>query len=167
MTPATVRRASKYTSLVAIGCVAALWINIGQLAHHVDAFAPTSLRSHQQTSWVGQRPLRYASHVTSQKHHAVQSPFSFQKTSSTISRIDNTNPFCIQTSPTALNAGGYWMDLAASVFRYSGTVPFFEALGINALLFLVLQKKLFTMLTPAGYIHSMALGTMLWSTLGW
>jgi hypothetical protein len=166
MTPRTVRRVSKYASFVAIGCVIALSTSSGQLVQ-VDAFVPTSLRSHQQTLRIEQRHLRSSSPVNSRKYHGEQSPFSFQNPSpSTISRIVSTH-----TSPTALSvaggAGSYWIDLAESVFRCSGTVPFFEALGINALLFLVLQKKLFTMLTPSGFIHSMALGTMLWSTLGW
>jgi uncharacterized protein (TIGR00297 family) len=41
------------------------------------------------------------------------------------------------------------------------------ALGINAALFALLRSKLLTMLTPAGFAHSMALGTGLWATLGW
>lgn len=58
-------------------------------------------------------------------------------------------------------------DLAQSLFRYSGKVPFFEALGINAVLFAALKPKLFKMLTPSGYVNSFFLGTMLWNTLGW
>jgi hypothetical protein len=177
MTPTTVRRASTYISLASIASVLALWTHSGQLVAHVDAFTPTShLRSHQPTLFVAQRPLHSSFHDST-----CPLPFSFQKnpSSTIISRMDQiNNPFC-QTSRscsrTALNAGapggvlgGYsWIGLVESLFRYSGTVPFFEALGINALLFFVLQKKLFTMLTPAGFLHSMALGTMLWSTLGW
>jgi hypothetical protein len=180
MTPKTVRRTSKCISLVAIACVFALWTtSSGQVAQQVDAFSttPSSWRSHQPTSWVApHRPLHSSSHVTS------PSSFSFQQnpSSTIISRMDDKNNNAFgqtrsSSSRTVLKAGGgagggvggYWIDLIESVFRYSGTVPFAEALGINALLFFVLQKKLFTMLTPPGFLHCMALGTMLWSTLGW
>jgi len=57
--------------------------------------------------------------------------------------------------------------LAASVFADTGTVPLVQAFGINAILFSLLASKLATMLTPAGFAHSFALGTMLWATLGW
>ena len=59
------------------------------------------------------------------------------------------------------------VDLVGSIFRYQGPVPFLEAFGVNAVLFTVLQSKLNKMLTPTGFAHSLALGTMLWSTLGW
>lgn len=58
-------------------------------------------------------------------------------------------------------------ELALSLFRSSGKVPFFEALGLNFCLFLALQSKLFKMLTPSGYAHAFFLGTMLWNTVGW
>jgi uncharacterized membrane protein len=41
------------------------------------------------------------------------------------------------------------------------------SLGINAALFALLRDRLLTMLTPVGFAHAMALGTGLWSTLGW
>lgn len=59
------------------------------------------------------------------------------------------------------------VDLVGSLFRYQGPVPFIEAFGVNAVLFTALQSKLNKMLTPTGFAHSLALGTMLWSTLGW
>lgn len=54
-----------------------------------------------------------------------------------------------------------------SIFKTSGTVPFPQAMAINAILFTALSPKLLSMLTPTGFAHSFALGTMLWSTLGW
>lgn len=57
--------------------------------------------------------------------------------------------------------------LASSLFSTTGPVPFIEAFGINAVLFAGLSSKLFTMLTPTGFAHALALGTMLWTTLGW
>ena len=58
-------------------------------------------------------------------------------------------------------------DLIQSLFQYNGTVPFVQALGVNAVLFAALSGKLLTALTPEGFAHSLALGTMLWTTLGW
>jgi uncharacterized protein (TIGR00297 family) len=58
-------------------------------------------------------------------------------------------------------------ELMVSLFRSSGQVPFPQALGINVVLFWIARGKLLSALTPAGYIHALALGTMLWTTLGW
>ena len=55
----------------------------------------------------------------------------------------------------------------SSLFQFSGNVPFIPSLLLNALLFFSLRPKLMTMLTPEGFAHSLALGTMLWTTLGW
>jgi hypothetical protein len=57
--------------------------------------------------------------------------------------------------------------LAASLSSYTGNVPFLQALGLNVVLFAAFQSKLRTMLTPTGFAHAMALGTLLWMTLGW
>lgn len=57
--------------------------------------------------------------------------------------------------------------VGSSIFSYNGNVPFVQALGLNALLFAALNSKLRTMLTPTGFAHAMALGTLLWTTLGW
>jgi uncharacterized protein (TIGR00297 family) len=62
------------------------------------------------------------------------------------------------------------MDNVASyfnLFQTSGNVPLVSSLILNAILFFSLRPKLLTMLTPEGFAHSLALGTMLWSTLGW
>lgn len=59
------------------------------------------------------------------------------------------------------------MTVANSLFSSSGNVPFLQAFGLNALLFGALSSKLKTMLTPAGFAHALALGTLLWTTLGW
>ena len=82
-----------------------------------------------------------------------------------------TRPLHI-SSPSSRNVAlsswnGPLVDLVGSVFRYQGPVPFLEAFGVNAVLFAALQSKLNKMLTPTGFAHSLALGTMLWSTLGW
>jgi hypothetical protein len=58
-------------------------------------------------------------------------------------------------------------EVVTSLFRYEGQVPFVQAFGANAVLFGALSSKLNKMLTPTGFAHSLALGTMLWNTLGW
>lgn len=57
--------------------------------------------------------------------------------------------------------------IASSLLRSQGQVPFLQSFGLNAFLFTVCSPKLFTMMTTAGFFHAMALGTMLWTTLGW
>jgi len=47
------------------------------------------------------------------------------------------------------------------------TIPLPLSFAINALLFVILRSKLLKVLTPEGFVHSLALGTMLWHTLGW
>ncbi len=42
-----------------------------------------------------------------------------------------------------------------------------HSLSLNALLFYMLRAKLLEMLTPSGLAHAFALGTMLWTALGW
>ena len=49
----------------------------------------------------------------------------------------------------------------------SSIIPFSYALSLQLLLFATFRSKLLTMLTPSGYIHALALGTILWSTLGY
>lgn len=58
-------------------------------------------------------------------------------------------------------------NLIGSLFRYDGQVPFVQAFGINAVLFAAFRGKLLSALTPEGFVHAMALGIMLWTTLGW
>eukprot|EP00584_Thalassiosira_punctigera_P004261 CAMPEP_0172532850 /NCGR_PEP_ID=MMETSP1067-20121228/5754_1 /TAXON_ID=265564 ORGANISM="Thalassiosira punctigera, Strain Tpunct2005C2" /NCGR_SAMPLE_ID=MMETSP1067 /ASSEMBLY_ACC=CAM_ASM_000444 /LENGTH=202 /DNA_ID=CAMNT_0013317407 /DNA_START=53 /DNA_END=658 /DNA_ORIENTATION=- len=55
----------------------------------------------------------------------------------------------------------------STLLQNSGNVPFLPSLALNALLFFSLKPKLDTMLTPEGFFHSLALGTMLWTALGW
>jgi uncharacterized protein (TIGR00297 family) len=57
--------------------------------------------------------------------------------------------------------------IVTSMFRSSGQVPILLAFAINLVLFNIARSKLLSALTPSGYIHAMALGTMLWTTLGW
>lgn len=57
--------------------------------------------------------------------------------------------------------------MAKIVFAYEGNVPFAYSLGVNVVLFTILRTKLLSALTLAGFISALALGTMLWTTLGW
>lgn len=92
---------------------------------------------------------------------------SFAQTSR--ARVSSPLPLAFATSLQAsLQIGpGAVSDLAQSLFRSTGKVPFLDALGLNAILFSALQPKLLTMLTPAGYYNAFLLGTMLWHNLGW
>lgn len=54
-----------------------------------------------------------------------------------------------------------------SSFSYSGHVPMWQAAAMNALLFLILRKRIAKMFTGAGVPHAFALGSLLWSTVGW
>lgn len=73
-------------------------------------------------------------------------------------------------NPTEVAGGApaiFLRDVVQSLFQYYGPIPFAPALGINVVLFTALRRKLLSALTPAGFLHSMALGTGLWTTLGW
>lgn len=54
-----------------------------------------------------------------------------------------------------------------TIFTTSSTVPILASFGVNAILFVALKSKLDKLLTQEGFFHSLALGTMLWNTLGW
>jgi len=54
-----------------------------------------------------------------------------------------------------------------SIFTSSQTVPLYLSLAVNTSLFVALRDKLNKVLTPEGYMHALALGTMLWHCLGW
>jgi uncharacterized protein (TIGR00297 family) len=68
-----------------------------------------------------------------------------------------------------LSLGGFdnISSIAETLFATTSTVPLLPSFALNAFLFLILKSKLSKMLTPEGYYHSLALGTMLWHTLGW
>jgi hypothetical protein len=56
---------------------------------------------------------------------------------------------------------------ALTLFSSHGQVPLWQALGLNAFLFGILRTKLLKVLTPEGFAHALALGTLTWTTLGW
>ena len=73
------------------------------------------------------------------------------------------SPTAFLSSPLiSTDIGSYF-----NLFEFSGNVPFLSSLVLNIILFFSLRPKLMTMLTPEGFAHSLALGTMLWTTLGW
>lgn len=57
--------------------------------------------------------------------------------------------------------------LSSTLLSTTSPVPLLPSFIINTSLFLILKSKLNKMLTPEGYYHSLALGTLLWHTLGW
>ena len=90
--------------------------------------------------------------------------------------VTKTQSRTIATRPLsqhiALGLGGFELEesiisFTESLFSYEGNVPFWQALGLNAVLFGTFSSKLRTMLTPEGFANAMALGTLLWTTLGW
>ena len=54
-----------------------------------------------------------------------------------------------------------------SLFTSAVPIPLGPSILLNASLFALLKSKLNKMLTPEGFVHSFALGSMLWHTLGW
>lgn len=58
-------------------------------------------------------------------------------------------------------------EIVSTTLRASGPVPVHLAFLTNAALFAACSSKLSSMLTTSGFYHAMALGTGLWSTLGW
>lgn len=57
--------------------------------------------------------------------------------------------------------------LVQTTFRLTGQVPFEYAFVMNIALFTLCRRKLLNALTPSGFFHAIALGTLLWTTLGW
>ena len=57
--------------------------------------------------------------------------------------------------------------IGESLLKTNGHVPFPQALGLNVFLFTLLRSKLLKLLTPTGMFHACALGSGLWTTLGW
>lgn len=58
-------------------------------------------------------------------------------------------------------------NVVSTLFDTAGNIPLLPSLGLNAALFILLRSKLNKMLTPEGFAHALALGTLVWSTLGW
>ena len=57
--------------------------------------------------------------------------------------------------------------IVESLFAYGGHVPIWQAASLNLALFLALRSKLLKILTEEGFWNAFALGTGLWTTLGW
>lgn len=112
-------------------------------------------------------PLSYASPRSTMTTHHFRGVYN-DPISRRVNRIDTSTTTPQLTSSSALGSlSETATNLATSLFRYQGPVPFLQAFGINAILFAALQSKLNTMLTPSGFASSLVLGTMLWATLGW
>jgi len=129
----------------------------------VDAFAPLSNHHHVEVSRHTNPAScrRLPKGALSDYHHL---PFLQQQ------RRQHYHEQRKDSSRLSLQLGGtgeFITQLTQSIFRVQGPVPLVEALGINAVLFAALNAKLFTMLTPSGFINAFGLGTMLWTTLGW
>lgn len=85
-----------------------------------------------------------------------------KSTKRVVARIPN---YATPSSPLTL---GLSLDkIAESLFLSTPPIGLWGSIGLNAILFGILRTKLLKVLTPEGLVHSLALGSMLWSTLGW
>lgn len=128
--------------------------------------APHLRPNHQQ----GRFKITTIDHTTRAKKTSIQSlldPTALSSSSS--SKVVASSQH--HPSPAFLSSSSISLDVISSslsnLFQFSGNVPFIPSLLLNTLLFFSLRPKLMTMLTPEGFAHSLALGTMLWTTLGW
>ncbi|MGK3755801.1 MAG: hypothetical protein ACI8RD_008111 [Bacillariaceae sp.] len=71
------------------------------------------------------------------------------------------------TTPTSIIGNVLPALTKSMLFSYQGNVPLSQAFALNAFLFTILRTKLLKMLTREGFLHSLFLGTVLWTTLGW
>lgn len=85
--------------------------------------------------------------------------------------VSSPSHFAIPKSHTVkskvLKAGFDTSSLFETIFTTTSTVPLLPSFAVNAILFTLLKSKLDKLLTPEGIFHSLALGTMLWNTVGW
>ena len=111
--------------------------------HHMMGYTPTSISISQRTRTHTQLQLNSASSIS-------------QKIRSQHTQL-HLNP----ASFISTDIGSYF----GLLLNYN--VPFVSSLVLNTILFFSLKPKLMTMLTSEGFAHSLALGTMLWTALGW
>jgi hypothetical protein len=112
-------------------------------------------------------------HPQTWKHNNNPSPIATFLGDAARSRTHRTQ---LQLQPAAVIPDGFASspfllplgNLVKTLFPLAGnSVPLLPSFLLNALLFFSLRPKLNTMLTPAGFYHSFALGTLLWTALGW
>ena len=106
--------------------------------------------------------------ITNLRRQAASSPkpSCFHKEIATLSRRRHANSLT-KSQLANVPISDAITSLGRSLFRYTGPVPLWQASSLNAVLFFLLRKKLATMLTKQGFIHSFILGSLLWTTLGW
>lgn len=151
----------------------ALWLTVFLLNHsschafvglHTAAnFYVAGLRRENVHMGPRAQPLFFSS---SQQHHHLP-PFSPLSSGRVFSHLNlSVSPFELLLGSSS-SLSPTFSSLTESLFSFQGPVPLLPSFALNALLFGLLQNKLRTMLTPAGFLHALALGTFLWSTLGW
>lgn len=94
------------------------------------------------------------------KPHRNLSPFLTSPQYNPIARNDPSS----SSTKLQLSLGPFELH---TIFSTNSIIPLLPSFGLNAVLFIALKSKLDRMLTPEGYFHSLALGTLLWHTLGW
>lgn len=137
-----------------------LTANNNHILHHCDAF---SLPSPTATITAASARVYHRPFVPLQGNQRIK----LQTTSLPKATSRAPSPSTTSRHLSFGLAGGRSRALLQSLFRYGGSVPFPQALGINVLLFTSAFPKVKTMLTPTGILHAVALGTGLWTTLGW
>ena len=125
------------------------------VASPCSAFVPTSHIHHQS------RPATQADAIGSHSSISSNGPSSSSTTQLALS-IAGEN-IGATTSLIATTVG----PIASSLFAYGSNVPLWQSCALNAVLFGTLRSKLNKMLTAEGFAHAFALGTLLWTTLGW
>lgn len=128
-------------------------------------FSLLLLTVQQVHAFVGQRPPRSTFQTSTNPRKTLRFPHAQQAwpRQSRPTGLTRRNPL----TPRSLALQEPARAFLTSVFRCTGGVPLGQAFAINALLFGSLIKVVSKMLTGQGILHGVALGTGLWTTLGW
>jgi uncharacterized protein (TIGR00297 family) len=125
------------------------WLYVALFSNRLEAFTPAHVLVNVNRHQASTQPIRS---MPKQRYNSMS------LLPSSMNRITNIKLYLYGLNP---------QQILKSTFCSSGEVPIYFAFAINVLLFNVARTKLLSALTPSGYIHAMALGTMLWTTLGW
>jgi len=123
------------------------------------AFAPAPISTHPDVTKSTRR-------ISLDKSSSLEAN-SFLASTPTTATTATTTQLHLQPLPTLETFFALQNFAPTTLFSLAGNIPFLPSLTLNTILFFSLRPKLMTMLTPTGFAHSLALGTMLWTTLGW
>eukprot|EP00986_Skeletonema_menzelii_P002418 scaffold652_cov142-Skeletonema_menzelii.AAC.5 len=152
------QRSFNYLYTAAVLLIATCCHDFSSYIPAAAAFSPPHLQTSllktrsSSSSFKFQNSFENNHHTARKLHHGSQSSLQLHL-------LDPTSSLSAATEAIASSI--------SSLFSFTGPIPFLPSLALNTLLFFSLRPKLMTMLTPEGFAHSLALGTMLWTTLGW